>query len=327
MALHTTVPLTTESGVHSCSPTRQESESLSPLPIFLDDGSSHWLPPPADITQGGYGLDCDLEPFSIQGGAAGATSAHQSAYTGASSPFSQNFDSSTTLFTRRPLQQRTDSQFYSHIPLTATAAAGVSGFSSHTEYPMGGNYVSLRDDSERGSWQNRNIIPAPTLLDEYTSYGVSSTFGLADPTGRSSQYINSPQQHQLHTVPNHLHFNYTESFAEAIASPIPSFPASTHGFFNTDAQDMAGQSYSGQIERMSGPMGWSPNTNGDSPSPPVLNLGRRESTGSNSGPQNKSSNLACFFCRGRKIACGRPMEGSADMTCKWVSKMLRLNVY
>ncbi|KAK0239379.1 hypothetical protein EDD85DRAFT_735865, partial [Armillaria nabsnona] len=30
---------------------------------------------------------------------------------------------------------------------------------------------------------------------------------------------------------------------------------------------------------------------------------------------NKSSNLACFFCRGRKIACGRPMEGSADMTC------------
>ncbi|KAG7442437.1 uncharacterized protein BT62DRAFT_905954 [Guyanagaster necrorhizus] len=43
-------------------------------------------------------------------------------------------------------------------------------------------------------------------------------------------------------------------------------------------------------------------------------LGRRGSTGSCGSP-NKSSNLACFFCRGRKIACGKPIEGSADMTC------------
>ncbi len=51
---------------------------------------------------------------------------------------------------------------------------------------MGGNYVSQRDDSERGSWQNHNIIPAPTLVHEYPSYGVSG-FCLADPAARSSQ--------------------------------------------------------------------------------------------------------------------------------------------
>ncbi|SJL17427.1 uncharacterized protein ARMOST_20977 [Armillaria ostoyae] len=314
MALHTTVPLTAEPSPHSYPPRRPKSGSLSPSRIFLDDGSSHWLPPPANITQGGYGLSCDTEPFLMQGVAADATSTHQGAYSVASSPLSMNFDSGTTPFTRRPLQLTTDSQFHPQIPLTAAAAAGFTGLSSHTEYTMGGNYVSHCDNSERGSWQNHNIIPAPTLVHEYPSYGVSS-FRLADPTARSSQYNNSPQQHQLHTVPNHLHFNYTDAFSEAIASPVPSFPASMNSFFNTDAQIMAESSYPGQIGHMPGPMEWSPNTNGDSPSPPAMNLGRRGSTGSNVGPPNKSSNLACYFCRGRKIACGRPMESSADMTC------------
>ncbi|KIL57414.1 hypothetical protein M378DRAFT_87984 [Amanita muscaria Koide BX008] len=30
----------------------------------------------------------------------------------------------------------------------------------------------------------------------------------------------------------------------------------------------------------------------------------------------KKQNLACLFCRDRKIACGRPAEGSLDQTCK-----------
>ncbi|KAK0211598.1 hypothetical protein IW262DRAFT_1413254 [Armillaria fumosa] len=88
-----------------------------------------------------------------------------------------------------------------------------------------------------------------------------------------------------------------------------------NSFFNTDAQIMAESSYPSQIGHIPGPMEWSPNTAGDSPSPPAMNLGQRGSPGSNVGPPNKSSNLACYFCRGRKIACGRPLEGSADMTC------------
>lgn len=32
----------------------------------------------------------------------------------------------------------------------------------------------------------------------------------------------------------------------------------------------------------------------------------------------RQPSLACFFCRERKIACGRPAEGSVDRTCKYV---------
>ncbi|KIL66535.1 hypothetical protein M378DRAFT_367010 [Amanita muscaria Koide BX008] len=34
------------------------------------------------------------------------------------------------------------------------------------------------------------------------------------------------------------------------------------------------------------------------------------------GSEPKKQNLACLFCRERKIACGRPTEGSLDQTCK-----------
>lgn len=36
----------------------------------------------------------------------------------------------------------------------------------------------------------------------------------------------------------------------------------------------------------------------------------------------KKMNLACLFCRERKIACGRPKDGSIDQTCKSVSVLL-----
>ena len=34
------------------------------------------------------------------------------------------------------------------------------------------------------------------------------------------------------------------------------------------------------------------------------------------GPLDKRPALACLFCRGRKIACGPPLPGSKDKTCK-----------
>ena len=34
------------------------------------------------------------------------------------------------------------------------------------------------------------------------------------------------------------------------------------------------------------------------------------------GPLDKKPALACFFCRGRKIACGPPLPESKDKTCK-----------
>ena len=46
-----------------------------------------------------------------------------------------------------------------------------------------------------------------------------------------------------------------------------------------------------------------------------------QASGSGSGAQTQDTKkkqpfLACFFCRGRKIACGPPPPGSADRTCK-----------
>lgn len=35
-------------------------------------------------------------------------------------------------------------------------------------------------------------------------------------------------------------------------------------------------------------------------------------------PLEKKPPLACLFCRGRKIACGSPLPGSPDKTCKCV---------
>ncbi|KIL56578.1 hypothetical protein M378DRAFT_28265 [Amanita muscaria Koide BX008] len=38
------------------------------------------------------------------------------------------------------------------------------------------------------------------------------------------------------------------------------------------------------------------------------------------GSEPKKQNPACLFCRERKIACGRPMEGSLDQTCNQCSQ-------
>ncbi|KAK0479353.1 hypothetical protein IW261DRAFT_1608193 [Armillaria novae-zelandiae] len=159
------------------------------------------------------------------------------------------------------------------IPLTATALAALASFSPRTEYTMGGNYVSHCHDRECRSWQNHNMIPVPTLVHEYPSHGVSS-YCPADTTAQFSQYDNSPQQHQLHMVPNHPYFSSTtDSSSGAVVSPIPSFPASMNSFFHTNAQILAESFYPSQIGHMPGPMEGSPNTAGDSPSPPAMNLG------------------------------------------------------
>lgn len=64
--------------------------------------------------------------------------------------------------------------------------------------------------------------------------------------------------------------------------------------------------------------GWSPHRR--SPMPRASSQGMRLTP----PPQNKKSStdadkkpvLACLFCRGRKIACGPPLPGSIDKSCK-----------
>jgi hypothetical protein len=40
-------------------------------------------------------------------------------------------------------------------------------------------------------------------------------------------------------------------------------------------------------------------------------------TGKKGNDVRRQPSLACFFCRERKIACGRPAEGTTDRTCKY----------
>jgi hypothetical protein len=52
------------------------------------------------------------------------------------------------------------------------------------------------------------------------------------------------------------------------------------------------------------------------PSPRIM--GNKVSSGKKGSDVKRQPSLACFFCRERKIACGRPAEGSVDRTCKYV---------
>jgi len=46
--------------------------------------------------------------------------------------------------------------------------------------------------------------------------------------------------------------------------------------------------------------------------------GNKILSGKKGADVRRQPSLACFFCRERKIACGRPAEGSVDRTCKYV---------
>ncbi|KAK0467355.1 uncharacterized protein EV420DRAFT_1636384 [Desarmillaria tabescens] len=143
----------------------------------------------------------------MQSKAAGMTSAYPSASTNTLFPPSVNFDPHPTLFTWGILQQMTTSQVFPQIPLAGTARFAIS--SLHSAYSMGRDYISHDDDNNHGLWQNHDIIPAPALFDEYLL-----SFSIAYPTTQSVQYGNSSQQHELHTVLNHMHLSYDEFHAE-----------------------------------------------------------------------------------------------------------------
>lgn len=50
----------------------------------------------------------------------------------------------------------------------------------------------------------------------------------------------------------------------------------------------------------------------------------KELSGRKRSDEKKPLSLACFFCRERKIACGRPEEGNMDMACKYVTDRLSI---
>ena len=59
---------------------------------------------------------------------------------------------------------------------------------------------------------------------------------------------------------------------------------------------------------------WSPRLKAMSPKRPALRPS--PALASKKLALDKKQTLACLFCRGRKIACGPPLPGSPDRTCK-----------
>ena len=59
---------------------------------------------------------------------------------------------------------------------------------------------------------------------------------------------------------------------------------------------------------------WSPRLKSMSPKRPALRSS--PALASKKLALDKKQTLACLFCRGRKIACGPPLLGSPDRTCK-----------
>ncbi|PBK94264.1 hypothetical protein ARMGADRAFT_1029406 [Armillaria gallica] len=255
----------------------------------------------------------------MQRGAACTTFTPQGAYTGASSALSLNFDSDVNPFTLRPLQQTTGS-LYPQIPLTATPADDFFGLSSHTV--MGGNYDSHCNGDEHLSWQNHDLIPMATPLDEYPCYEASN-FGPANATStpmksqvcHDSRFpslridVNLAQQHSpAAPIPYHYQLFALQLRRIPLRNYLFTYGilSSMHGVFNTD--DTMNLSWRGCTGSNSMPkLNQSADVNDDSPYPGMKSI--------RSSPWKKSGSLACFFCRVRKTACGRPMEGSADMMC------------
>lgn len=62
--------------------------------------------------------------------------------------------------------------------------------------------------------------------------------------------------------------------------------------------------------------GWSPPRRSISPRSASIRLSPLPPSKRVPVPAEKKPTLACLFCRGRKIACGPPLPGSPDKTCK-----------
>lgn len=105
--------------------------------------------------------------------------------------------------------------------------------------------------------------------------------------------------HELHSVP------------PEVASPTVSSPES-------DDSHTHNHSYSPKPKHRTMSRSWSPHKR--TPSPRAPSVGARLSPLPHntkvSTDTDKRLTLACLFCRGRKIACGPPLPGSTDKSCK-----------
>ena len=141
-----------------------------------------------------------------------------------------------------------------------------------------------------------SFVPGPTssTIHQTVSSGASFLDSTHGWTSRMNNSLTTPSSSDPPTSDAHRdisspHFQPTPKLATFWASRSHQEPAAFRSSTSTQSLVVAG------------------------PSQSVLKLNHHVKK---TGASEKKQYLACLFCRERKIACGRPAEGSADSTCK-----------
>lgn len=174
-------------------------------------------------------------------------------------------------------------------------------------------------------------------------YGMDYTPSVPTPTYDIPQYAAAPFfPHSQHLpVPHSHHSSYSELSAnvafilgmssqtapkvpkETSPNTLPTSPVRATGYRYPNAGGFIPPEPRNSEERSLSMKSWKPADGKEyeivdiSPPTTPTTPTQTDYTGKR-GPLRRRPSLACFFCRERKIACGRPVEGSADPTCKCV---------
>jgi hypothetical protein len=174
-------------------------------------------------------------------------------------------------------------------------------------------YVTGRHDSN-GGLSNPDAYQQP--IDSAVSYGQ-----------RSSSFVPGPTSSTIHqTISSGTSFldsthDWTSRTNSSLTTPSSSDPPTSDAHRDISSPHFQptltlGTFWAGRSHQE--PAAFSSSTSTQplvvaGPSQSVLKLNHHVKK---TGASEKKQCFACLFCRERKIACGRPAEGSADSTCK-----------
>lgn len=154
-------------------------------------------------------------------------------------------------------------------------------------------YPSSYEEASPTSWPSQLPAPSQRLIAPAPRY----------PLDEATDATASPDTHP--SPPSHRHRSSTSSSAS---------PSGSHRHSRRQTRSHPYLPHSSVPKHAIRPVGW-PASGHRSPSPRSASSRMSPSLPSKRQAEKKPP-LACLFCRGRKIACGPPVAGSKDKTCK-----------
>ncbi|KAF9021741.1 hypothetical protein BDZ89DRAFT_1198342 [Hymenopellis radicata] len=192
------------------------------------------------------------------------------------------------------------------------------------------NPFELGSSSTSGyAYSDENVLPPirQTLISAAPRHMRSQSQGDQDFYNRQSYSTGASFQpsansythshHPSHSIPNQSLYGYSNAHQAPTTrrpspyeSPRPRRAISQSPYYARLSGAHVNSPSSSS--RVADSMRWTPS--------PASDTAATQQSGGQFVGRMASSYLACFFCRGRKIACGRPMDGSLDMTCNQCSR-------